>query len=105
MYGTVAYIRIKPGMEETLQRQMAQARESTAPIIPGLVFQYAYKMDANPNEYYLMVGFESREAYVANAASPEQNERFTALREMMETDPEWHDGEIVFSYPAQAEPE
>jgi hypothetical protein len=42
--------------------------------------------------------FESREAYQANSATPEQGARFQRLRELMESDPEWHDGEIVVSH-------
>jgi hypothetical protein len=56
-------------------------------------------MDANPDEYYLVVGFESKESYTANAASPEQHERYQRYRAWLTEDPEWHDGEIVQSYP------
>jgi len=48
----------------------------------------------------LVVGFESREAYHTNAASPEQAERYAALRALMDADPEWHDGDIVDSHTA-----
>ncbi len=57
--------------------------------------QYTYKWDANPNEYYLVVVFESKEAYWANANSQEQDTRYRQLRELLASDPEWHDGEIV----------
>jgi len=43
--------------------------------------------------------FESKEAYVANAGSPEQHQRYLRMREMLVSDPEWHDGEIIASYP------
>jgi hypothetical protein len=52
-------------------------------------------MDADPDEYILAVAFESREAYAANAASPEQDARYQELRALLEADPEWNDGEIV----------
>ena len=42
-----------------------------------------------------MVVFESREAYWANAQSPDQNQRYQEMRALMLADPEWHDGEIV----------
>lgn len=47
------------------------------------------------NEFWLVGVFESREAYRANAASPEQHQRFLQLRALLEADPEWHDGAIV----------
>jgi quinol monooxygenase YgiN len=96
MYGTVARLKVKPGMEQQL---LALGREQGAQI-PGLVSQTVYRMDADPNELYLVVAFDSPEAYRANAASPEQHARFQQLRALLDADPEWHDGEIVFSGPA-----
>ncbi len=95
MYGTVARLRVKPGMEERLQ----DIGRQQGPAVPGMVFQHVYQMDADPREFYLVVAFESREAYRANATSPEQNERYQQYRELLESEPEWHDGEIVFSFP------
>ncbi len=99
MYGTIARFRMKPGMEERLQEFSRQE----VPQIPGFVFQHVYRMDADPNDHFLVVAFESREAYQANATSPEQHERYRQYSELMETEPEWHDGEILFSYPPEAE--
>jgi quinol monooxygenase YgiN len=64
-------------------------------VAPGQIARYVYQMDANPGELFLVVVFESREAYWANAQSPEQNQRFQEMRALMSADPEWHDGEIV----------
>jgi hypothetical protein len=63
--------------------------------VASIVF-YIYQMDKDPNEFYMAVIFESREAYVANANSPEQNQEFMQLMEFLESEPEWHDGEIVW---------
>lgn len=92
MYGTIARLRLKPGVEarlETLQQEFAQAR------VPGAIATYAYRMDRDPDEYYLAVVFESKEAYLANAGSPEQHARYLKLRDLLASDPEWNDGEIV----------
>lgn len=93
MYGTIAKLRIKPGMEADLKRI---SREANAEI-PGFIFQYVYRLDADPQDLYLVVGFESEEAYRLNAESPEQHARYETYRALLESDPEWHDGEIVFS--------
>ena len=95
MYGTVARFRVKPGMEERLQ----EFGRDQGPAVPGMVFQHVYQLDADPRWFYLVVAFESREAYRANAASSEQNERYQQYRELLDIEPEWHDGEIVFSFP------
>jgi quinol monooxygenase YgiN len=95
MYGTVARLRIKPDMEAQL---LEFDRQEQALNIPGFVGEYVYRMDSDPLVYYLAVVFESREAYLANAASPEQDARYRQLRELLESDPEWNDGEVVSVY-------
>ena len=94
MYGTVATMRIKPGMEQALNAVSEQAKTE----IDGIVGEYVYRMDSEPNVYYLAVMFRDKETYEANAASPEQHERYKAYREFLADDPEWHDGEIIFGF-------
>jgi quinol monooxygenase YgiN len=95
MYGTIARLRLKPGMDEQLRELLGELR----PQVPGLLFDHLFRLDADPNEYYLVVAFESRDAYRANAASPEQHARYERYRALLAADPEWHDGEIVSSHP------
>lgn len=94
MYGTVCRFYAKPGMESQL---LALSQEFDNLAIPGSIGEYVYRMDNDPNEYYLVVIFESEEAYRRNAASPEQDARYRKIRELMATDPEWHDGTIVYA--------
>ena len=94
MYGTVARLRVKPGAEKRLM-EISQSESDLQ--IPGYVGQYVYRMDADAHEYYLVVIFESKEAYFANADSPEQEARYRQFRALLEQDPEWHDGEIVYA--------
>ncbi len=93
MYGTVAKLQIKPGMEQALKAVSEQGQTE----IDGIIGQYVYRMDSEPNVYYLAVMFSDKEAYEANAASPEQHERYKAYRDLLAAEPEWHDGEIVFA--------
>lgn len=90
MYGTIARLHVIPGKEAAL-RQMVEAAET----IPGHVFNYVYRSDGDPREYWLVVGFESRAAYRANAESPAQHQRYEQYRQILDAEPEWHDGEIV----------
>jgi len=94
MYGTVAHMRIKRGAEGKFQ-QVAQEIEGER--APGQIAVYVYQMDRDSREFYMAVIFESREAYHANAQSPEQHQRFLKLMEMLEAEPEWNDGEIIFA--------
>jgi len=90
MYGTIARVKIDPTQIEELK-----AVGDSMGTAPGQVARYVYQMDADPAVLYLVAVFESKAAYWANAASPEQNERFLRLRALFLEDPEWHDGEIV----------
>ena len=94
MYGTVARIRVKPGAEQQL---IEMSHDESGLHIPGYICQYVYRMDQDPDEYYLVVLFESRETYFANTDSPEQNARYQVFRAMLASDPEWHDGEVVYA--------
>jgi len=94
MYGTVARIRVKPGMEHALIDRLNEQ----AGLIPGYRQGHLYRLDKDSSAYILTVVFDSKEAYVANAQSPEQDARYQRLRETMAEDPEWLDGEIVGSY-------
>jgi heme-degrading monooxygenase HmoA len=82
----------------------AQLRElsdaEVAAGTPGFVFDYVYRLDSGSNEYILVVAFESREAYRANADRPEQHQFYLQFRALLEADPEWLDGEIVFEHHA-----
>ena len=99
MYGTVARIRVKTGMYSQF-RQIIKEQMRTFEVgqVPGFLTSYGYRMDADPNEYYLAVVFASKEAYWANAQNPEQNVRYRQWLPLLEGEPEWHDGEIVATY-------
>jgi quinol monooxygenase YgiN len=92
MYGTVARMQVKPGMEEQM---MQLGREFDSSNVPGFIAEYVFRTDADPTVLYLVVVTESRETYHANANRPGQHELYLKMRELMTADPEWHDGEIV----------
>lgn len=92
MFGTVARMQLKPGSRGQLDAQM---KEFESAQVPGWVSTTIYEADNDPNELWMSVAFESRDAYQANAESPEQHERFLKMRELLVADPEWHDGQIV----------
>jgi quinol monooxygenase YgiN len=94
MYGTVARMRAKSGAVEKLA-EILRGYEGLG--VPGYRGSYAYQMDDDPNTLYLAVIFESKEAYHANAESPEQDARYREMLALLEGPPEWHDGEIVSS--------
>jgi len=89
-----------------MESQFRQILEGQAPVfetgqVPGFVASYSYRMDADPNDYYLAVVFESKEAYWANAQRPEQDARYRQWLPLLEREPEWHDGEIAIVFALQ----
>ena len=94
MYGTIARLRVKPGMESKIEEYI---RKFESRHVPGAIAEYTYRMDSNPNEVYLAVVFDSRESYRTNAESPEQDAEYRQLLDLLVEEPEWHDGEIIHS--------
>src|SRR5689334_17930820 len=92
MYGTVARLQARPGARAEIEAFIEEARTRT---VPGLVADYIYRLDAAPDEYYLVAVFSDKAAYVANANSPEQDAQYQRLRALLVVDPEWRDGEVV----------
>lgn len=95
MYGTIARMKIKAGHEaafSALAEQWAAER-----VHNGLVAQFAYQLDQDPHTLMLVVMFQDEASYKANAASPEQHQRFLTFMQHLEGEPEWMDGKIVFA--------
>ena len=96
MYGTIARLRVRKDAEGKL-RQTLDAMESRP--VAGFVASYLYRLDSNPQDLMLVVVFTDRAAYVRNADDPKQDAQFRELRQLLESDPHWHDGEILWSWP------
>ena len=93
MYGTVARLRIKPGAETQFRQDLSDFESLK---VPGFISTHVYRMDADPNEYFMAVAFTDKEAYRANAESPEQDARYRKMVASLESEPEWHDGEVIW---------
>jgi len=94
MYGTIARLKVKPDRVEALQQLTASYDDLE---VAGFVGTHVYRMDADDTEYYLVVLFEDRDTYRKNAEDPAQDRRYREMRELLAEDPEWHDGEVVWS--------
>ena len=70
MYGTVARMKVKPGSLEALQQQMASLESDLS--AGGWRSTTVYQSDSDPNELWIAVAFESKEAYRKNAESPDR---------------------------------
>ena len=93
MYETIVRLKARAGSRSAIEAEME--RQLAEESVPGHLGTFVYRSDRDPDEYFVSVVFESREAYRANADSPEQAARYRRLRALLAVDPEWHDGEVV----------
>ena len=93
MYGTVAKLTFRPDKRDDALRHLSDRYEDER--LAGAVASYALQMDADPDAWFLVALFDTKESYWANARSPEQHARYVELRALLAADPEWHDGEVV----------
>lgn len=94
MFGTIAKIRIKAGAEGQFEKLSQDFERDRGPS-EGWIATAVYKSDEDPQELWMAVVFKDRESYEANADSPEQAQMYDQMRDLMESDPEWHDGEVI----------
>ena len=94
MYGTVARLKVKPGATQDLidlSERWGRERGSAT----GQVAQYVFKLDQHPDEFMLVAAFTDRDAYRKNAEDPETDRRYREMRDLLRSDPEWFDGEVI----------
>ena len=94
MYGTIARYPVKPGHEQQLLEEMRRF-EASPP--PGWQYTSLHRSVDRPTELWMSVVFESEEAYKRNAASAEMDARFQSMLEHLDSEPEWHDGDVIHS--------
>jgi quinol monooxygenase YgiN len=92
MFGTIAKMKVKPGSYEKMAEVMKGFEERP---VKGFLFNAVYRSQSNPDEVWLVVGFEDEATYRANADDPRTDEMSKKFQTMMTAPPEWHDGEIV----------
>lgn len=98
MYGTVAKLKLKPGSLEAVKQVTDEIERGPRTVTIGHIATYLYLADNEPDTVYLVVIFESREAYHKNAQSEEQNAEYERLAVHFAAPPEWHDGEVIWAF-------
>jgi hypothetical protein len=93
MYGTIARMKVKPGALPALKSMSEDARRR----VKGYLGSFVYQMDKDPNEIFMVVLFNSKQEYFANADSPEQNVEYEKMSMFLTAEPEWHDGEVLYA--------
>ena len=86
MFGTVARMKFKPGSFEKMQDLMRGFEERQ---VKGFVFNAVYRSKSDPDEVWLVVGFEDEASYRANAENPQTDQMAQQYQTLMAAPPEW----------------
>lgn len=95
MYGTIFRMKVKPGQEQAVVKLFQEWDQERKPRVKGAVGGYLMKPDNRPGELVGVAVFQDRASYQANADHAEQDRWYRRVRELLEADPEWEDGEYV----------
>ncbi|MDI3340184.1 MAG: antibiotic biosynthesis monooxygenase [Sphaerobacter sp.] len=98
MFGTVTRLKPKQGHIQHLIDMNTEWQEGHGATVEGFVGEYLFESERNPGEYLLVVLFDDRESYRANAADPEQDKWYRQMRQHLTEDPIWEDGEIIHAH-------
>src|SRR5260370_8424720 len=98
MFGTIAKMKLKPGAYDKMADQMKGFEERQ---VKGFLFNVVYRSQSDPNEVWLVVGFEDEAPYRANANHPQTGEMAQQDQQMLAGPPEWHAGAITPSTPPE----
>ncbi|MBI4308053.1 MAG: hypothetical protein HY684_04535 [Chloroflexi bacterium] len=95
MYGTIARIQPKRGQEKAIVALMEEWNRARKPKVKGAVAGYLLRPEAKNGELIMVAVFQDKKSYRANADDPEQDKWYRRLRELLQADPTWEDGEII----------
>ncbi len=97
MFGTIVKIRPLPGKEEAILELTKSWDKEVGPTVEGYLTEYFLRLKDHPGEFMGIVLFDSEENYQKNASNPNQNQWYSKFRALLETDPEWNDGSVIFT--------
>ncbi len=100
MFGTIARMRPQAGRQADVIRLFEEWGRERGPRVPGAMAGYLMRPLNRPDELIAVPIFADRATYEANANDPQQDAWYRSLRELLEEDPIWEDGEYVVSVAA-----
>ena len=95
MYGTIFRMKVKPGHGQRVIDIFNDWERDRKPKTKGAIGGFLFRPEVEPSELIGVAIFQDKESYVANADIHEQDTWYRLLREQLESDPVWEDGEYV----------
>jgi quinol monooxygenase YgiN len=94
MFGTIFSIRPKAGMEAAVEDLFSRETQER-PRPAGMIAAYLFRPTSRNGDLMGVAVFDSEASYRKNADDPEQDRWYRQLRELLEADPKWNDGDIL----------
>jgi len=95
MFGSVYSMRPILGQEANIAAHFRRWERERRPAVSGAVGGYVLRPRGNPSELIGVTVFDSEDSYLVNANDPAQSQWYQDLRAMLESDPEWNDGDVL----------
>ena len=95
MFGTIARLRPKAGRQADVVAMLDEWQRERAPKVSGAVAGYMMRPLDRPSDLTLVAVFADRASYETNANDPGQDAWYRNLRDLLEDDPAWEDGDYL----------
>ena len=100
MYGSIFRMKVISGKERELLAIFQKWERERQPKVAGVVASFVLKSDKAAGEFWGVAVFKDKKSYTANAKDPEQDKWYGQLRQLLQSDPEWNDGDYIFAKPS-----
>jgi quinol monooxygenase YgiN len=95
MFGTVYQMKPKAGQDQAIADHLRLWERERRPLAGGTVAAYLFKPRDNGGALIGVAVFDSEASYRKNAEDPAQDRWYRQLRDMLESDPVWNDGDVL----------
>jgi hypothetical protein len=98
MFGSIYRMQPIAGQEANIASHFRRWERERRPAVSGAVGGYLFRPKDNPSELVGVAVFDSEDSYRHNADDPAQDEWYRDLRSMLESDPQWSDGDVLVAF-------
>jgi hypothetical protein len=95
MFATIYRMRPKPDREAEICAHFRKWEREHRSTADGLVSGYLVRPKADSRDLIGVTVFDCEANYRKNAADPSQDRWYRGLRQMLERDPDWTDGDVL----------
>ncbi|MGH3578633.1 MAG: hypothetical protein ACRDU0_13900 [Mycobacterium sp.] len=95
MFGSIYRMQPRPGEEGNITDHFRRWERERRPAAGGAVAGYLFRPKSSPHELIGVAVFDSESSYRTNAGDRAQDQWDRDLRQLLEADPEWNDGDIL----------